>query len=443
MATQDPLSSSPPRGMRDFLPEQVADREAVTSTILRTYLAHGFQRIETPCVESIRLLSRGEGGENEKLIFKILKRGEKLPTHGPISEAALVDLGLRFDLTLPLARYYANNQASLPSPFKAAQVGPVWRAERPQQGRYRQFVQCDIDIIGEPSWLAEVDLLDAGTSALLALGLSGFTLRVNDREVLAALAGASGFSAAELDSVLITLDKRDKLGWDGVRAELAAKGHDPVAAERLLRAVQEALEESRGGASLPQSLARLPIAEAALSGLEAILAAIGKRSEGRFEVRFDPTVVRGMGYYTGPIFEVSYPGWPSSIAGGGRYDAMLAKLGRAAPACGFSLGFERIITLLEQEGLLARQHVERFALLVDVEQHAVTDALAVADRLRSPSRQVSVLARKRKLGLQLNRLAASGFTHYAVYHPGEPLEARVLRFLARAAGQDRAAAARG
>ncbi|ABS01789.1 Histidine--tRNA ligase [Kineococcus radiotolerans SRS30216 = ATCC BAA-149] len=332
----------PARGMRDVLPVDKARREHALHVIREVYRSFGFDEVETPALEELSRLESGQGGENEKMLFKVLRRG--LPADEALLPGEAADLGLRFDLTVPLTRYVASNAAALRMPFKALQIGPVWRAERPQKGRYRQFVQCDIDIVGEPGSLAEVELVTATHTALTRLGLTGTTLRLNDRGVLTGLLTGCGFAADEHGSVLITVDKADKVGLDGVLAELRAKGF----AEEHVAALEASLT-----ALLPLRDVRTPgVLEAALPA--AVPAEVVARlreiadalavSAPDLEVAFDVTLVRGMGYYTGPIFEMSLPGSSSSIAGGGRYDNMVGRFsGRDLPAAGFSIGFERIV----------------------------------------------------------------------------------------------------
>src|SRR5712664_3451602 len=307
--------------MRDVLPDDVALRDWAMAQILAVYRRHGFVRIETPAVESLRLLLRSDGGENEKLIFKILKRGEKLTSAAGPDD--LADLGLRFDLTVPLVRYYAHNHARLPQPLKAIQIGPVWRAERPQQGRYRQFTQCDIDVLGVASEVADIELIPATTEALAALGLKDLIVRLNDRRLLGAMVAHCGFDPARAGSVLIALDKLDKIGRDEVAAELLGAVATPAALRTLLGSRAD---------------------EGVWQGLQRILDTVAGQAAGRFRLAFDATLVRGMGYYTGPIFEIQHGDATSSIAGGGRYDRMVGKfIGRDVPATGFSIGFERVI----------------------------------------------------------------------------------------------------
>lgn len=346
---------NPPRGMKDVLPQEKTRREWALGVIRKTYKAHGFDEIETPALENYDRLHSGLGGDNEKLSFSVLKRGL---TKDALHEAAdadnadqLADLGLRFDLTVPLTRYYATNRAKLSPVFKAIQIGPVWRAERPQKGRYRQFVQADIDIIGDDSALAEVELITATSTALAELGLSGCTIRMNDRRILTAMLFAAGFEAADHPSVLISVDKLDKIGLSGVSEELALI--DQAAAKKLesaLAAQEHALKES--GIPLQKS-AMLDVLPEGIEETGVLsLVDLGEALEGVLPngvtLVFDPTLVRGMGYYTGTIFEVAHPSSGSSVGGGGRYDGMVGRfLGQDVPAVGFSIGFERIIDLVE------------------------------------------------------------------------------------------------
>jgi histidyl-tRNA synthetase len=396
--------TSPVRGMRDLLPAECALRDAAAERILAVYRSFGFQRIETPALEHLELLGSGQGGENEKLIFKILKRGEKLDLSRPaLVEDDLVDAGLRYDLTVPLARYYAEHQAELPVPFKAVQMGPVWRAERPQKGRYRQFTQLDIDILGDEGPAAEVELILATTEALAAVGLSGFTVRLNDRGLLRAFAGHCGVTDAALqERLFVALDKLDKVGPDGVLAELDADDLPGGARERLAGWLADEVADLRG-------FCRSIGVDEQAQPLGAILAAVDAALAGRARVSFSPTLARGMGYYTGPIFEVAVEGLPYSLAGGGRYDRMIGGIvGRDVPATGFSIGFERLVMLLQERGWAPAAAERRVALL-----HGDADGLAAvmgaAARLRSGGAVVSVLARRKKAGKQRGDLERQGF----------------------------------
>ena len=393
--------------MRDVLPDEVALRDWAMVQILAVYRRHGFVRIETPAVESLRLLLRSEGGENEKLIFKILKRGEKLAAAGSADEMA--DLGLRFDLTVPLVRYYAQNHSRLPQPLKAIQIGPVWRAERPQQGRYRQFTQCDIDILGVASEVAEIELILATTEALAALDLKDLTVRLNDRRLLGAMVAHCGFDAARAGSVFIALDKLEKAGRDEVAAELRAAGHPAPAIDRLL----DLLASSSTTTAL-RSLLGAEANDAAWQGLQRILDTVPGQAAGRFRLAFDATLARGMGYYTGPIFEIQHGDSTSSIAGGGRYDRMIGRfIGRDVPATGFSIGFERVIgILMEQRPAVAEG--ERVVLVFDEAMPALGPVLSLARDLRDQGKQVLLETRTKRLGKQLQELEARGFRRIGV-----------------------------
>jgi len=407
------IDNSPARGMRDLLPADVAVRDHVLESISAVYRRYGYQRIETPALENIARLSSGEGGDNEKLIFEVLRRGlpPEVAAGTPVRE--LVDLGLRYDLTVPLTRFYGNNQAALPTPFRSLQVGPVWRADRPQRGRYRQFYQCDIDMIGEPSVLAEAELIEATTEALAAIGLTGTTVRLSDRRFLGALASACGVPEAAQDAFFIIVDKLDKIGWDGVRAELGAAGFDAAQ-------VTAAVDKIQGLIDVPADRLAFALAESVpgldasvIEDLAAVADSLARLAKERpVSWQFDPTLVRGMGYYTGQVFEIIHPEMSGSVAGGGRYDKLIGRsLGQDVPACGFSIGFERIVDLLSRE--LRRDAV---ALLVESDV-PVADAVAVARELRTGPdgvRVVETVRRSGKFGAQLKRLEAAGFTGFVL-----------------------------
>jgi histidyl-tRNA synthetase len=393
--------------MRDILPLEAELRDLAAGTILAVYRRHGFRRIECPALESLQLLTGGGGGENEKLIFKVLKRGEKL-TFGPdATEADLADLGLRFDLTVPLARYYAHNHAKLPTPLRALQIGPVWRAERPQRGRYRQFTQCDIDIVGVASEVAEIELILATTEALGELGLADLTVRINDRRVLTAMAAWCGFAAERHGGVFITLDKWDKLPPAEIRRELEEAGHPRPAIARLL----ELYDPSTTAGSLEAMRERLGASSAddAFRALASIVDSV-RAADDRFRIAFDPTLVRGMGYYTGPIFEIGSSSFTGgSIAGGGRYDGMIgALLGRPVPATGFSIGFERVIEILGK-GRGESGRPTRLAMLFDDSEGALGRALAGARALRAQGHLVALERQARSLGAQRAALERQGY----------------------------------
>jgi histidyl-tRNA synthetase len=418
--------------MRDILPDEVELRDAAAQTILRVYRSYGFRRIETPALEHLKLLTSGEGGDNEKLIFKVLKRGEELKAALAKGADDLADIGLRFDLTVPLARYYAQHHAKLPSPLKAIQIGPVWRAERPQRGRFRQFTQCDIDVLGWGGPVVEVELILATCDALTTLGLADLTVRINDRRLLSGIAKACGFADARQTSFFVAFDKLDKIGRGGVTEELRASGHETAAVSKF-ESLLDALDPS--AATLDAVLAVIggsaaSEAVAAASALGQIIGAISGALPSGCGVQFDPTLVRGMGYYTGPIFEIAAAGYPSSIAGGGRYDRMVGKLlGRDVPASGFSIGFERLISILAERpsaGTSVAETGTRIALVLDDADRDLAGPVAVAQRLRREGRLVSLEVRRKNWKRQAEELAGHGFAGWVSYNDGEPWRVRSL-----------------
>ncbi len=412
------FETAPPRGMRDLLPREVEVRDAAATTILATYRKYGFRRIETPALENIRLLLGSDGGENEKLVFKVLKRGAKLDAVTTPREEDLADLGLRFDLTVPLARYYAHNRAQLPDPFKAIQLGPVWRAERPQKGRFRQFTQCDIDILGVASEVAEIELILATSDALIALGLERPRIRLNDRRILTAVATHCGFAADRHGEVFVTLDKLDRIDREGAGRELRAAGHDERAIARLLALVLPSKDASDRAAALERLGRAVPEAGQFVEGIRTIVRIVEGEAGQRYGISFDPALVRGMGYYTGPIFEATHGGSASSIAGGGRYDRMIGRLlDRDVPACGFSIGFERVVPILEDSRGILRARPDRIALIFDGSDD-LTAVVATADRLRAGDRVVSLTLKRKNLTKQLDDLAREGFGSYALFRTG-------------------------
>ena len=401
-----PLKKKPVTGMKDILPEEMEIRNYCIAVIRETYAAFGFSSIETPVVEHIENLLSKQGGENEQLIFKILKRGEKLDLSAPTSEDAVTDSGLRYDLTLPLARYYSAHAAELPSPFKALQIGPVFRADRPQRGRYRQFTQCDIDILGDAGCLCEIDLILATSTALSKLGFSGFTIRINDRRLLKSIAEGAGFSEQDMDSVFITLDKMDKIGPEGVRKELEEK-YDAGTVERYLTHFAE--PDEAGG--IPEE--DLALCRETGSPLPEIMAAVNAAKTADFRIVYDPTLVRGMGYYTGPIFEISMDEYGGSVGGGGRYDEMIGKFtGQPAPAVGFSIGFERIIMLLLESGFKVPGSVGKTAFLLDkrLSPGRMGEVLQEAMALRREGKTVDISTMKKNRKFQKDQLTAGGYS---------------------------------
>jgi histidyl-tRNA synthetase len=427
----DRISTSPPRGMRDVLPDEVERRDVAVQRILAIYRSYGFRRIETPALESLRLLAGSGGGENEKLIFKVLRRGEDLDEALRAGAGDLADLGLRYDLTVPLARYYAENHARLPDPLKAIQIGAVWRADRPQKGRYRQFTQCDIDVLGTSSVVVEVELILATAEALrAAFGLSELTVRINDRRVLSLIAGHAGFAEDAQGEFFIVFDKLDKIGPVGVLAELREAGHDPAAVARFETLLPTLQKGEMSLAELRTALGVEGEAPAAFEWLEAIIHATNAEFPTGTRVRFDPTLVRGMGYYTGTIFEVSTPSFSSSVAGGGRYDRLIGRLlGREVPACGFSIGFERLIAVLGEQRAPAASRAEvtgeRLALLVEGSGD-LPAALAAARRLRGEGQLVSLEVKRKNLGKQLEDLATHGFSAWATCDGADPVVPKPL-----------------
>ena len=406
------LKKKPVTGMKDMLPREMQIRDYVIGLIKETYGTFGFSSIETPCVEHIENLSSKQGGENEKLIFKILKRGEKLKLDTAECEADLVDGGLRYDLTVPLSRYYSNNVSELPSPFKALQMGNVWRADRPQRGRFRQFMQCDIDILGEPNNLAEIELILATTTLLGKLDFKNFTVRINDRKILKAMAAYSGFEEKDYDDVFIILDKMDKIGLDGVEKELQEHGYPKEAVEKYLQLFKEITNDIEGVRYCKEKLEGY-LEEATADGLEMIIASVDSVKEADFKLSFDPTLVRGMSYYTGTIFEIAMDEFGGSVGGGGRYDEMIGKFtGQPTPACGFSIGFERIVMLLLERGYEIPDNKEKLALLIEkgMPQEKMLEVLAFAKEQRAAGKQVMLSIMKKNKKFQKEQLSQEGYT---------------------------------
>ncbi len=412
------LSKKPATGMKDILPNEMVIRDYVIGVIKETYGKFGFTSIETPCVENIENLSSKQGGENEKLIFKILKRGEKLNLETAKCEGDLVDGGLRYDLTVPLVRYYSNHANELPSPFKALQIGNVWRAERPQRGRYRQFMQCDIDIFGEPSNLAEIELILATTTTLGRLGFRNFQIRINERRILKAMAAYSGFAEENYDNVFITLDKMDKIGMEGVEAELLQNGYGKENVEKYLALFKGMAEAADGLSYLADAL------EGYLDGevkenLKEIIDSVRTTKASEFEVVFDPTLVRGMSYYTGTIFEVAMPEFGGSCGGGGRYDKMVGRFtGNDVPACGFSIGFERIILLLLENGFKVPSQPEKVAYLLEkgLPGEELCKVIAKAQEERGEGKQVLVARMNKNKKFQKEQLEKDGYQEFKEFY---------------------------
>jgi histidyl-tRNA synthetase len=410
------LSKKPVTGMKDILPKEMQIRDYVMEMIKDTYRSFGFSPIETPCVEHIENLCSKQGGENEKLIFKILKRGEKLNFDTAMQEEDLVDSGLRYDLTVPLARYYANHANELPSPFKSLQVGSVWRADRPQKGRFRQFVQCDIDILGDASPLAEIELIMATTTLLGKLDFKDFTVRINDRKILKAMAAYSGFEQDKFELVFIILDKMDKIGLEGVANELLESGFSEIAVTKYLKLFEMLSNNSETGdlsglIYLQNTLGNY-LDEAAAENLAMIIDSLQKTMSGSFKILFDPTLVRGMSYYTGTIFEIEMEEFKSSVAGGGRYDEMIGKFtGNQTPACGFSIGFERIITILLDRDFKIPDMAEKRAFLIEkgASVERICEVMAEATAERKKGLQVLVSQMNKNKKFQKEQLMEEGY----------------------------------
>ena len=411
------LSKKPVNGMKDILPAEMEIRDYVTSVIKDTYRSFGFTPIETPCMENIANLSNKQGGENEKLIFKVLKRGEKLNLETAKEEADVVDFGMRYDLTVPLSRFYANHANDLPTPFKALQIGSVWRADRPQRGRYRQFTQCDIDILGEPSNLAEIELITATTTTIGRLGFKNFEIRINERRILKAMAAYSGFEEKDYDSIFITLDKMDKIGLEGVAAELEEEGYAKESIDQyleLFELLKDRKDVAEGVAFLKDKLGDFLDQEVADS-LTEIATAVNATKNAEFTLVFDPTLVRGMSYYTGTIFEIAMPELGAACGGGGRYDKMIGKFtGNDVPACGFSIGFERIILLLMESGFKIPERPKRVAYLVEKKYPAekLVDVMKQAKEARENGQQVLVVRMNKNKKFQKEQLSKEGYEEF-------------------------------
>ena len=407
------LIKKPVTGMKDILPAEMQLRDYCIGVIKKTYAEFGFTSIETPCVESLANLNSKQGGENEKLIFKVMKRGEKLNLAEAKEENDLTDSGLRYDLTVPLVRFYANHANELPAPFKALQIGNVWRADRPQKGRYRQFMQCDIDILGEASNLAEIELILATTTTLGRLGFKDFKIRINERRILKAMAAYSGFPEEEYDNVFITLDKMDKIGIDGVAEELEKSGFAKESIDKYLDLFRAA--EGKKGLDGLNTIAEMlgDFLDAEVrDSLDEIIQSVDSTKSAQFEMVFDPTLVRGMSYYTGTIFEVSMPQYGGSCGGGGRYDKMVGKfLGQDTPACGFSIGFERIIMIMMDEGFKIPGESDKVAFLIEkgIKGDRLAEIIAEAQKERATGKQVLVVRMNKNKKFQKQQLGDQGY----------------------------------
>lgn len=405
------LKKKPVTGMKDMMPREMEIRDYVIHLIKETYKTFGFSSMETPCVEHIENLCSKQGGDNEKLIFKIMKRGEKLKIDTAKEENDLVDGGLRYDLTVPLARYYANYANELPAPFKALQIGNVWRADRPQRGRFRQFMQCDIDILGEGSNLAEIELILATTAMLGKLDFKNFTVCINDRNILKAMAAFCGFKEADYDEVFIILDKMDKIGAEGVAAELQEMGYEKENVDAYLRLFDEISPDVEGIRFLKEKLGNCLPTETA-DGMEMIISSVEAAKEAEFKIAFDPTLVRGQSYYTGTIFEIRMDEFGGSVAGGGRYDKMIGKFtGQDTPACGFSIGFERIVMLLLENGYEVPANNKKKAYLLEkkLPKEGALKVFQMAKADREAGYQVMIVNMKKNKKFQKEQLTENGY----------------------------------
>ncbi len=410
---------TPVKGMCDMLPSDMRLREHILSMIKETYSSYGFMQIETPVMEHIENLTSKQGGDNEKLIFKVMKRGAELSRALAKGDGELADNGLRYDLTVPLARYYANNKEKLPTPFKALQMGNVWRADNPQKGRFRQFTQCDIDILGDETNLAEIELITATADMLSRIfaevKITDFTVHINDRQILRAAALQAGFAEEEIGSVLISLDKFDKIGLEGIKKELLENGYDAEAVERYLGLYTE-IPENISAAAFCEGISGEYLPQGTVEALDEILSCVKPMLNPGVKIVFDPTLVRGMGYYTGPIFEVSIDDYNFSIAGGGRYDKMIGKFsGQDVCASGFSIGFERIVTILKDHMENPFQISENnVAFLIEkrVPMERRQEIFARAKELRAAGTTVTIQPMKKNVKRQVELLEAEGYTKF-------------------------------
>ncbi|MBP3729527.1 MAG: histidine--tRNA ligase [Lachnospiraceae bacterium] len=413
------LNKNAVTGMRDISPREMVLRDHVIGLIKEVYQSFGYTPIETPVVESLGNLLSKQGGDNEKLIFKILKRGEKLKIGEAKTEEDLADSGLRYDLTVPLVRYYAAHSGELPKPFKALQIGPVFRADRPQKGRFRQFYQCDIDILGEGGIQGEIDLLLATSSLLGKLGFSGFILHINDRRLLKAMALYCGIEAQRFDEAFIIWDKMDKIGREGVLKEMQENGfgEDSCRAyEEMSRTLWESEHPLR---ALAELLKDQPEVMEYIGNLDTIMTAVSQASLVSFTIRFDPTLVRGMSYYTGPIFELELADFGSAAGGGGRYDEMVGKFtGQSVPACGISIGFERLISILLEQGYQIPGGRTKKAILLEKNLPAeeVLRVRQEAARLRETGMTVLVTTMMKNKKFQKEQLQAEGYESIEEVH---------------------------
>ena len=392
----------PSKGMRDILPQEMFLREYVLNIMKETYKKFGFNSIETPIVEHIENLTNKSGGDNEKLIFKILKRGEKLDLNNIVDETSLVDSGLRYDLTVPLTRYYSNNESLLETPFRSLQIGNVFRAERPQKGRFREFLQCDIDILGEKTNLAEIELITAVITFLKKLDFKDFTIKINDRKILKAMVLYAGFLESDISKVLISLDKMDKIGIDGVKDELFSLGYNESNVIKFLDLFNNEID-------IDSFTKIINVDLGVVNNLKEIIDITSNITNAR--IIFDPTLVRGMNYYTGPIFEIKVEEISSAIGGGGRYDEMISKYSNLdTPACGFSIGFERLILILKERGFKVPTSSTKIALIINDNSNKL-EVIKEANSLRKDNVVVKVVKRSKNFKHQIEVLEENNYTY--------------------------------
>lgn len=416
------IGVKPPKGFRDISPFETLVRDRLINTIVATYRSYGFERVETPVVEDIRRLKHSEGGENLGLMFKIMKRGDKLDLQSAEEDIDnLVDLALRYDLTVPISRYYAQHRAELPPVFKSIQIGPVWRAERPQKDRYRQFTQCDIDVFGGSAPADEVELITVTLETLNKLGIKGVTVRINDRRLLSAMVHYAGFSEAEAPRALINLDKMDKVGLEGVREAFIKDGFDSQKTDKFIQAASDVanIEQSEQLISAAGSFAA-SLQDEVIDSLKVIIETTNKVQNGTNSVVYDPFLVRGMGYYTGPVFEIHAEGISGSLAGGGRYDNLIGKLsGNDATACGFSIGFERLTSLLvNKEAGAEKETTPKVAVIYDNTSESLVNVLSVVQNLKSSGGTASMYAAPKNMKRLLSLLKDSGYTAFVRVRDG-------------------------
>ncbi len=412
------LNKKPVNGMKDIMPEEMQIRDYVMGVIRETYGKFGFTPMETPCMENIENLSSRQGGENEKLLFKVLKRGAQLNLETAKTDADVVDFGMRYDLTVPPVRYYANHANELPTPFKALQMGNVWRADRPQKGRYRQFMQCDIDILGEESNLAEIELILATTTTLGKIGFKNFEIRINDRRILKAMAAYSGFGEEDYDNIFITLDKMDKIGIEGVERELTEAGYDSGNIDRYLTLFKD-MEASGDTLAFIEERVTGFLDEDVRTSFREIIESVNATKGDYFKLVFDPTLVRGMSDYTGTIFEIAMPELGARCGGGGRYDKMVGRFtGKDVPACGFSIGFERIILILMESGFKVPDQSKKVAYLIEkgVSGESLCRIIAQAQEERQSGAQVLVARMNKNKKFQKEQLTAEGYEEFRQFY---------------------------